>query len=61
MINYKCGELAIAHNGNITNSEELKLELEERGAIFSSTTDSEILVHLIAQSPTKLFIDSLTS
>ena len=60
-INYKGGELAVAHNGNITNSEELKLELEERGAIFSSTMDSEILIHLIAQSTAKSFIDSLTT
>ncbi|MCX7767037.1 MAG: class II glutamine amidotransferase, partial [Candidatus Sumerlaeia bacterium] len=49
VVKYRDGYLAIAHNGNITNAQALRWELEKRGAIFQTTTDSEILVHLIAQ------------
>lgn len=56
---YKAGTIAIAHNGNITNSEELRRELEERGAIFQGTTDTEILVHLIAQCTARDFDEAL--
>ena len=44
---YKGGTIAIAHNGNITNSSLLRQELEGRGSIFQTTTDSEIVIHLI--------------
>jgi amidophosphoribosyltransferase len=40
--------LAIAHNGNLTNAHELRHGLEKKGAIFQSTMDSEIFIHLIA-------------
>lgn len=40
---------AVAHNGNLINAEELKSELEEGGAIFSSTSDTEVILHLVAQ------------
>lgn len=40
--------LAIAHNGNLTNAHELRQGLEKKGAIFQSTMDSEIFIHLIA-------------
>ena len=43
-------QFGLAHNGNLTNAESLKQELEQRGAIFSSTSDSEILAHLIRRS-----------
>jgi amidophosphoribosyltransferase len=46
----RCGPLAIAHNGNIINAAELKRELVERGAIFTTSSDTEVLVHLIARS-----------
>jgi amidophosphoribosyltransferase len=48
--NFSLGSLAIGHNGNLINAQELKKELEERGAIFQSTSDSEVVVHLIANS-----------
>lgn len=48
--NYHHGSLALAHNGNLTNSSELRHELESRGAIFQTYMDTEILIHLIAQS-----------
>jgi amidophosphoribosyltransferase len=42
--------LAIAHNGNLTNAHTLRRDLEKRGAIFQSTMDSEIFIHLIAHA-----------
>lgn len=50
MVNYALGSLAIAHNGNLINALELRDELESRGAIFQSTSDSEVVVHMIASS-----------
>src|SRR6478672_13757281 len=46
----RCGPLAIAHNGNLINAAELKHELVEKGAIFTTSSDTEVLVHLIARS-----------
>ena len=43
------GQIAIAHNGNLTNANQLKAKLEGRGAIFQSSTDSEVIVHLLAR------------
>ena len=45
----KRGQLAIAHNGNLTNAARLRDELEEKGAIFQTTVDSEVILHLLAQ------------
>jgi len=46
----KDGHIALAHNGNLTNATELRRELEDAGSIFSSTMDSEVLVHRMARS-----------
>jgi amidophosphoribosyltransferase len=43
------GQIAIAHNGNLTNAMQLRDELEARGAMFQTTVDSEIVLHLLAQ------------
>jgi len=43
------GQIAIAHNGNLTNAAALREELEERGSIFQTTVDSEIILHWLAQ------------
>ena len=43
------GQIAIAHNGNLTNAAQLRDELEARGSIFQTTVDSEIVLHLMAQ------------
>ena len=48
------GHLGLAHNGNLTNAQTLRAELEDKGAIFSSTSDSEILMHLISPHPQEL-------
>jgi len=47
VISHKGKMLAIAHNGNIVNSNKLKKELEEKGSIFQTTMDSEIIMHLL--------------
>jgi amidophosphoribosyltransferase len=44
------GGLAVAHNGNITNAESLRQQLVGNGAIFQSTSDTEVILHLVAQS-----------
>ncbi len=46
-----CGPLAIAHNGNLVNANILRNELESEGSIFQTTTDSEIILHLMARHP----------
>src|SRR5438067_6331591 len=43
------GQIAIAHNGNLTNAAALREELEARGSIFQTSVDSEIILHLMAQ------------
>lgn len=48
LVRFKDMRLAVAHNGNLVNTMELRRELEERGTIFQTTMDSEIFVHLIA-------------
>ncbi|MEO7427131.1 MAG: amidophosphoribosyltransferase [Fibrobacteria bacterium] len=44
------GQIAVAHNGNIVNAPEIRLRMEEEGSIFQSTSDTEIILHLIARS-----------
>ncbi|MEO5579690.1 MAG: amidophosphoribosyltransferase, partial [Gemmatimonadaceae bacterium] len=48
---FRDGHIALAHNGNLINATELRRELEDAGSIFTSTMDSEVLVHRIARSP----------
>ncbi len=50
LVSYRKGKLALSHNGNLTNAAVLRTELVEEGAIFQSTMDSEVIVHLIARS-----------
>ncbi len=49
-VDYARGSLALAHNGNLTNSDALREKLEERGSIFQSASDTEVIVHLTAIS-----------
>ena len=49
-------EFGLAHNGNLTNTKTLKKELEHNGAIFSSSSDTEILAHLIRRSHNPSFM-----
>jgi amidophosphoribosyltransferase len=47
---YRFGTVAICHNGNLINAVRLKQDLEQQGAIFQSTTDTEVILHLLARS-----------
>jgi amidophosphoribosyltransferase len=50
MVNYRDGNLAVAHNGNLTNARELRKELVNDGALFQTTSDTEVILHLISRS-----------
>jgi len=50
LIDYKGGQLAVAHNGNLINAIQLRHDMEKAGSIFQSTNDSEVFLHLIARS-----------
>ena len=49
VLRYIKGQLAISHNGNVTNTAEIRKELERTGAIFQTTADTEIIAYLIAR------------
>lgn len=49
-VDYSQGSLAVCHNGNLTNADEIRADLEAQGSIFSSTSDTEVFVHLVARS-----------
>jgi amidophosphoribosyltransferase len=49
LINHKKGFIAVAHNGNLTNSVELRNELEDSGSILQTTMDSELIVHFLVK------------
>ena len=53
------GEIALAHNGNIVNAEYLRGELKEKGYTFSTSTDSEIIAHLLAAAPGKNLVEKI--
>ncbi|MFC2140505.1 amidophosphoribosyltransferase [Candidatus Auribacterota bacterium] len=61
MVNHKRTPVVIAHNGNFTNTAELYQKLENTGAIFHTSMDSEILVHLLARAKKKDFRENLIS
>ena len=50
MVECSKGTIALAHNGNITNAHEIRAHLEQAGSIFQTTSDTEVIVHLIAHS-----------
>ena len=54
------GGLALAHNGNLTNAYRIRTELVSRGSLFQSTSDTEVIVHLIATSKAPSPIDRVT-
>ena len=50
VVNHRLGTIGVAHNGNLVNSHTLREKLENRGSIFQTTTDSEVILHLVAKS-----------
>ncbi|MDP9169640.1 MAG: amidophosphoribosyltransferase [Acidobacteriota bacterium] len=53
------GRIAVAHNGNITNATEIRARLEARGSIFQATSDTEVILHLVAHSREKTLKEAL--
>ena len=53
------GRIAVAHNGNLTNAVELRAELEAQGSIFQATSDTEVILHLVARSTQKTLAAAL--
>ena len=58
-VHYKNGNLGIAHNGNLTNAATLRKMLENRGVIFQSTSDTELILHLISHSDKSTQLDQI--
>jgi amidophosphoribosyltransferase len=62
-VHYQEGNLSVAHNGNLSNARSIRAELVERGTLFNSTSDTELILHLVAQSrekgPVGRIIDAL--
>ena len=56
---YDLGEMAIVHNGNLTNAEEIRNRLIDKGAIFQTFMDTENLIHLIAKSEKRKLLDRI--
>lgn len=61
LMGYAHGSLALGHNGNLVNTVQLREELVKRGAVFRSTTDSEVIVHLIAGQQEGSLVDRVAS
>src|SRR3989338_3123930 len=60
LFNYRKGWLAVAHNGNLTNAVRVRRELERHGSIFQTTSDTEIINHLIARSQKNGLVNRIT-
>jgi amidophosphoribosyltransferase len=58
-VNYAGGSLAVAHNGNLVNFGDLRGRLEDEGSIFQTTSDTEVILHLIARSRERTLPDQL--
>ncbi len=59
LMNFAGGQLAIAHNGNLTNAAAIRAELEREGHIFQSSSDTEVVMHLIAKSRRKTLAERI--
>jgi len=61
LFEYAHGGLAIAHNGNLVNAHEIRTRLERAGSIFQTSSDTEVIVHLIAQQHEPELLDRLAA
>lgn len=59
VMKYMRGSIAVAHNGNLVDSEDIRQDLEKKGSIFQSTMDTEVIMHLFALSRKEKMIDRL--
>ena len=55
-----CGSIALGHNGNLVNADQIRTHLEQEGSIFTSSSDTEVLLHLFARSKCDTILDALT-
>lgn len=60
VVDYARGSIAVAHNGNLVNAQEVRNDLETRGSIFSTTADTEVIIHLLAHARSDSLIDRVT-
>ncbi|PIU55568.1 MAG: amidophosphoribosyltransferase, partial [Deltaproteobacteria bacterium CG07_land_8_20_14_0_80_38_7] len=58
--NTLAGSIAIAHNGNLTNAMQRRLEMEQRGSIFQTTMDSEVIMHEVVSEKAELIEDKIS-
>ena len=56
---YKCGNIGLAHNGNLTNTLDLSKALEVQGTVFKTTTDSEIILHMLGRWEEKNLVERI--
>jgi amidophosphoribosyltransferase len=61
LINYHQGQLAVCHNGNLPFANQIREDLEAQGAIFSSTSDTEVILHKIARSCTTNLFEAIVN
>ena len=59
IVNYRDGNLGVAHNGNLTNYRTIRKQLQDEGTIFQTTSDTELFLHLIARSRKKTQLDQI--
>ncbi len=59
MVECNKGKIALAHNGNIINALEIRAQLEQAGSIFQTTSDTEVIMHLIARSREQALADAM--
>ncbi|NQT27698.1 amidophosphoribosyltransferase [candidate division KSB1 bacterium] len=59
LVKSKNGMLALGHNGNLVNSRKIRRELESEGALFQTSTDTEVIVHLIARSKKEGLVEQI--
>ncbi len=59
MVECNKGKIALAHNGNIINALEIRSQLDQQGSIFQTTSDTEVIVHLIARSREQTLADAM--
>jgi len=59
VVNTAMGPLAVVHNGNLTNARALRARLERDGAIFQTSSDTEVILHLMARTPRQEVVESL--
>jgi amidophosphoribosyltransferase len=59
LVDYSRGSIAISHNGNLVNAQEVRSRLEQSGSIFSTTADTETIIHLLARAQSDSLIDRI--